>query len=103
MFAVVYPIATVPVFLSLSEKRTNEERKRIALRASIVGAALLMVFTFFGQGIFRLFGINLSAFRVAGGLLLLLTALDMFRAKLSDCRCTRRAILPDTRGGDPRA
>jgi multiple antibiotic resistance protein len=90
VFAVVDPVGVVPTFVVLTEKRSTAERERIARRASLVGAALLIVFTLFGHVVFRVFGIHLAAFRVAGGLLLLLTALDMFRAKVSACRCTQK-------------
>ena len=51
------------------------------MRASLTAAAILFFFALFGTLVFQVFGVTLAAFRVAGGLLLMLTALDMLRAQ----------------------
>jgi multiple antibiotic resistance protein len=61
----------------------------MARRASIAGALLLFFFAFFGALIFKMFGLTLAAFRVAGGILLMLTALDMLRAETSKTRTSK--------------
>lgn len=88
IFVVVEPIGVAPIFASLTRGHPIAERRRIALRASIVGAALLLVFAAIGRPLLSALGISLDAFRVAGGGLLLLTALDMLRARQSSCRCS---------------
>ena len=58
----------------------------MALRACLVGGGLLVFFALFGALIFKVFGVTLSAFRVAGGILLLITALDMLRGRMSQTK-----------------
>jgi multiple antibiotic resistance protein len=86
VFFVVDPIGVVPIFLSMTAGDSPEKMKRMARRASLVGGGMLLFFALFGGVIFKLFGVSLSAFRVAGGILLLMTALDMLRAKPSATR-----------------
>ena len=86
VFFVVDPIGVVPLFIAMTAHDSKEKARTMALKASITGAVLLVVFAVFGAFIFKLFGVTLPAFRVAGGLLLMLTALDMVRARPSATR-----------------
>jgi multiple antibiotic resistance protein len=86
VFFVVDPIGVVPMFLAMTARDSPEKSARMALRACVVGGCLLAFFALFGGLIFKLFGVSLGAFRVAGGILLLITALDMLRAKPSPTR-----------------
>jgi len=86
VFFVVDPIGVVPIFLVMTARDTPEKVRSMALRACIAGAGLLVFFALFGGLVFRVFGVSLGAFRVAGGLLLLLTAADMLRAKQSQTK-----------------
>ena len=88
IFVVVDPISVVPIFIAMTAGDTAEKRQRMALRASITGAALLTVFALFGAVIFKFMGVTLGAFKFAGGILLLLTALDMLRAQPARTRST---------------
>jgi multiple antibiotic resistance protein len=81
LFVVVDPFAAVPVIISLTADDDPSEVTRIAGRASLFGAAILLFFACFGTAVFRFLQIDLNAFRAAGGLLLLLTALGMLRNK----------------------
>jgi multiple antibiotic resistance protein len=81
LFVVVDPFAAVPVIVSLTAEDDHLEVKRIARRACLFGAAILLFFACFGTGVFRFLQIDLNAFRAAGGLLLLQTALGMLRNK----------------------
>ena len=78
---IVDPIAAVPSYLVVTQNETAAERKRTALRACVAMGLLLVVFGGAGRFIFQAFGITLPAFRIAGGLILWLVALDMVRAK----------------------
>ncbi|HEY5219178.1 MAG TPA: MarC family protein, partial [Gemmatimonadaceae bacterium] len=80
---IVDPIAVVPSYLVVTQNETPEERRHTALRACVAMALLLIVFGAGGRFIFEAFGITLPAFRIAGGLILWLVALDMVRAKRS--------------------
>lgn len=83
---VVDPFAVIPVFLSMTRDDTPERRRSAALRAAVVATATLLVFSAAGGYIFKLFGITVGAFKIAGGLLLFLLALDMLRAQPSRVR-----------------
>lgn len=92
IFVVVDPIAAAPMMATMTAGRTPSEVRSIVKRATVVGALLLVFFTLFGGVLFRVLHIELSAFRVAGGLLLLLTALDMLRGRISSCKCSAEAV-----------
>jgi multiple antibiotic resistance protein len=80
---IVDPIAAVPSYLVVTQNESPAERKRTALRACVAMALMLIVFGAAGRFIFEAFGITLPAFRIAGGLILWLVALDMVRAQRS--------------------
>jgi multiple antibiotic resistance protein len=91
LIVVVEPLGVIPFFLSLTRTRPREDVRRIARRASIVGALVLLGFALFGQAMLRSLGVPLDAFRVAGGLVLLLAALDMIRQKNASRCCQAEA------------
>lgn len=86
VFVVVDPIGVVPIFLGMTVNDSPRKMRDIALRACIVGGSLLLFFAIFGGVVFKVFGVSLSGFRVAGGIVLLITALDMLRARSSPTR-----------------
>jgi multiple antibiotic resistance protein len=77
----VDPIAVVPTFLAITQGETVERRRATALRACLAATILLVVFAAAGNLIFRAFGITLPAFRIAGGAILWLVAMDMLRGE----------------------
>lgn len=77
LFVVIDPIALVPLFIALTRDMTGAARRRIALRACLLAAALLTLFGLLGDKVLDFIGISIPAFRIAGGILLFLTALDM--------------------------
>jgi multiple antibiotic resistance protein len=87
-FFVVDPLANVPIFLSVTRRFTPEQRRAAAARAAVAAWVTLCTFAIAGGLIFRAFGISLGAFKVAGGLMLLLMAIDMMRAQPSPTRTT---------------
>lgn len=86
VFFVIDPIANVPIFLSITAGDSPAQRRRTALRAALATWLVLSVFALAGGVIFRAFGISLGAFKIAGGLMLLLMAIDMMRAQPSATR-----------------
>src|SRR5262245_9119223 len=86
VFFVVDPFAAVPLFLGMTQGDPEAKRRGMAKRASITVAVVLISFAFLGRYLFQIFGITLPAFRVAGGVLLLLLAIDMVRAQPSRTR-----------------
>lgn len=83
LFAIVDPLAAIPAFLAMTERDTVLSRRRMARTACAVCALVLGLFAVLGPAIFRVLGLTMPAFQVAGGLVLLLSSLDMLRAKRS--------------------
>ena len=83
IFFLVDPFAAIPSFLAITESADPPRRKRMARKAALTCFIVLTSFALGGQLIFRMFGITLPAFEVAGGLILLLIGLDMLEAKRS--------------------
>lgn len=77
MFVVIDPIGLAPLFVALTQGVPEKQRRRIAIRACGIGMAILIMFGLFGEAVLGFVGISMPAFRVAGGVLLFLTALDM--------------------------
>src|SRR5712692_5798104 len=75
IFFVVDPMGVVPIFVAMTQGDSEEKRRRMARRASLTAFAVA------GTVIFRLLGVTLGAFKVAGGILLLLTSIEMLRAQ----------------------
>jgi multiple antibiotic resistance protein len=83
IFFLVDPFAALPTFLAITQGADSAHRRRIALKGSLTALIVLGSFAFAGEAIFRLFGITLPAFEIAGGIILLLIGLDMLQAKRS--------------------
>jgi multiple antibiotic resistance protein len=79
----VDPFAALPTFLAITDGADMARRRRTARKGALTTLIVLLSFTFAGQAIFRLFGITLPAFEIAGGIILLLIGLDMLQAKRS--------------------
>ena len=77
LLVTIDPPGLAPLFLALTGGMNRGERLQVALRASIIGFAILALFAIAGAAILSLFGITLPAFRVAGGLLLFWIAFEM--------------------------
>jgi multiple antibiotic resistance protein len=83
IFFLVDPFAALPTFLAMTEGFDAQRRRAIARKASLTSFIVLAAFAFAGEAIFRVFGITLPAFEIAGGIILLLIGLDMLQAKRS--------------------
>jgi len=94
LFSIVDPIGVVPVYLALVGSAPRAEQRRTAMRATVTGATVLLLFAATGTAIFHFFGITIPAFKVAGGVLLATMALEMMRAKQSPVKST-----PEETGG----
>ena len=86
MIVIIDPFAIGPMFLALTPGMTPVQRRRIAWRGVFIAGLILLVFAAFGEAVLGFIGISMPAFRVAGGILLFLTALEM----LFDRRTKRR-------------
>ena len=77
LFVVIDPIGLAPIFVALTAGMTFKQRRKIAVNACLIAFGLLTVFGIFGDRVLEFIGISMPAFRIAGGILLFLTALDM--------------------------
>ena len=77
MFIVIDPIGMAPLFVAMTQGMNAAQRRAIAIRACLAGLILLLIFAFTGEALLEFIGISMPAFRIAGGVLLFLTALDM--------------------------
>jgi multiple antibiotic resistance protein len=83
IFFLVDPFAAIPSFLAITSTADAARRKRMARKGALTCFIVLTTFAVAGQLIFRMFGITLPAFEIAGGLILLLIGLDMLEARRS--------------------
>ena len=77
LFVVIDPIGLTPIFIALTQGTDARHRRHVALRACGISFVLLTLFAFLGEAVLGFIGISMSAFRIAGGILLFITALDM--------------------------
>jgi multiple antibiotic resistance protein len=86
LIAVLDPFLAVPVFLSLTASRSDEERRKVARATALVVLAVLLVSALVGEALLNAMGASLASFRVGGGLILLLMALAMLNAQFGGVR-----------------
>ena len=84
LLVTIDPIGLLPIFLGVTAGLSRRDRTEVALRACIIAALILLLFTVAGSAILKLFGITLHAFRVAGGLLLFAIAVEMVFEKRAE-------------------
>jgi multiple antibiotic resistance protein len=101
LFFVVDPIAAVPFFLAVTRGDAVATRRSAALRASVTAFVVLAFFALAGAAILSWLGVTLAAFKVAGGVVLLLIALDMIRTQPSKARITDVEVAAGAEKDDP--
>ena len=88
-FVVIDPPGCAPIFASLTAGSPASHRRTMALRSVMVASFILLVFAIFGEDLLRTLGISLDAFRIAGGIMLFLIALEMVFEKRQERRENR--------------
>ncbi|HEU0070111.1 MAG TPA: MarC family protein [Alphaproteobacteria bacterium] len=91
LFVVLDPPGMGPIFVAITRGESRDYRRRMALRGSVVALIILLIFAFSGDLALRGLGISIAAFRIAGGILLLLIAIDMLFARATPLRRTTEA------------
>jgi multiple antibiotic resistance protein len=84
LLVIIDPAGSVPVFLGLTRGRSPRDRNRLAWQATVVAFGVIVVFALFGREILDYLGVGLAALEGAGGLLLLLVALELLTGKATD-------------------
>ncbi len=85
-FVVIDPPGCAPIFASLTSGTPTAHRRTMAIRSVLVATGILLVFAIFGEDLLRTLGISLEAFRIAGGIMLFLIALEMVFEKRQERR-----------------
>ncbi|WP_339694447.1 MarC family protein [uncultured Parasphingorhabdus sp.] len=85
-FVVIDPPGCAPIYASLTSSAPERERRIMAIRAILVAAIILLVFALFGEQMLSALGISLDSFRIAGGIMLFLIALEMVFEKRTERR-----------------
>ncbi|OJX09824.1 MAG: hypothetical protein BGO77_00085 [Caedibacter sp. 37-49] len=88
LFVIIDPFGVIPIFIALTRGDSKAERAKIARKATIISLVLLLGFAFVGDYLLDSLGISIPSFRIAGGILLLLAAIDMVVARHSGISST---------------
>jgi MarC family membrane protein len=99
-FVVVDPVSLIPLFTGLTAGASTSYKRRMAVKAVTISAAILLVFALGGAAFLQLMGISLEAFRIFGGLLLFLLALEMVFARESGTRTSSDEAAESRRRAD---
>lgn len=99
-FVAIDPLGLVPLFIALTRGLGGQARLRVAGKGVLVGAAILLVFALFGEGTLTQLGIGLPAFRIAGGITLLLMALEMIFERRARRRSSTAEHLQEELAGE---
>ena len=97
LFVIVDPIGLAPLFVAVTPGASDAHRRAVGLRACAVAVGVLTLFGLLGEAVLGFVGISMSAFRIAGGVLLFITALEM----LFERRTTRREGQAEAPAPDP--
>ena len=86
LFIIIDPIGLTPIFIAITQGMDDSLRRKVALRSVLVSAFVISLFIVGGETVLGFIGISMPAFRIAGGILLFLTALDMLFQRRSKRR-----------------
>jgi multiple antibiotic resistance protein len=89
LFVIMDPPGAIPLFLSLTQGMSQRQRRKAAWQATVVAFAVIVAFALFGRQILTYLHITLPALQCAGGLLLLLVALELLTGREQDVSSTR--------------
>ena len=95
-FVVIDPPGCAPIYASLTKGANTTQRRNMAIRATMVAAGILFVFALFGEQLLGALHIELNSFRIAGGIMLFMIALDMVFEKRTQRREERAQKIIDT-------
>ncbi|RLD78786.1 MAG: antibiotic resistance protein MarC [Bacteroidetes bacterium] len=87
-FTLINPLATMPIFMSMTASLSKEKRNHTAKKASIIAFFTIIAFAFSGQILFKFFGISVNSFRIVGGVIFFAMGWDMLQARLGNIKHT---------------
>lgn len=96
LFVVIDPPGCAPIYASLTNGASTEQRRAMAVRAVGIAALILLLFAFAGRPLLHLLGIGLDAFRIAGGIMLFFIALEMVFERRTQRREDRARKIEET-------
>ena len=88
LFIVVDPVGLAPIFIALTQDVSIRYQRKMAISGTLLASGMLLLFYFVGDTLLTVLGIGIPAFRIAGGALLFLLAIDMVFARQSGLRST---------------
>jgi multiple antibiotic resistance protein len=88
-FVVIDPPGCAPIFASLTQGASAAHRRAMAIRSVVIAAAILLFFAVLGEDLLKKLGVSLHAFKIAGGIMLFLIALEMVFEKRQERRSSR--------------
>ena len=96
LFVVIDPPGCAPIYASVTTGASEAQRRSMAVRAVFIATLILLVFALYGKQLLGVLGINLNSFRIAGGIMLFLIAMDMVFEKRTQRREDRAQKIVDT-------
>lgn len=95
-FVAIDPPGCAAIYASMTQGASVKQRRTMAIRAVIASAAILLIFGFFGEALLGAMGVSLASFRIAGGIMLFIIALEMVFEKRTQRREVRAQEIIDT-------
>ena len=92
LFTITSPLSTMPVFLTMTQSLDENERRAVAIRATLVACCALLLFVLAGQFLFKFFGISTNGFRIVGGIIIFRIGFDMLQAKYTPMNLRKEEI-----------
>ncbi|MEW6518142.1 MAG: YchE family NAAT transporter [Thermodesulfobacteriota bacterium] len=92
LLAIVNPVGAIPIFINLTAEQSDPERRKTGTMAAASVAVILLVVLFTGESVLDFFGITVGSFRVGGGILILLMAISMLHARVSQVKQTEEEV-----------
>ncbi len=80
--AMVNPLSTIPVFMTMTTGLSSRERRNTVLKATLTATLTMFFFAVFGEVLFKIFGISVNGFKVAGGIIFFMMGNDMLNARI---------------------
>jgi len=94
-FAIMNPIANIPIFVKLTEGQNEKKKREIAKTACLVAFLIVLAFILIGQYIFQIFGLTIPAFKVFGGVLIFVIGFNMLQSKKPSVHLEGNATFDD--------